>query len=268
MKKRFIVLTDLSEHSANLLEYAWDWARRVDAEIALVHQVMVFVPSFADVESGAEITRQAILEAVHQMEALCEPVFPDEARVSMHVSEIPLRQTLSRLLGEPFSHLIVTGLKGTSLLKKMFIGSTTVQILETTSDIVAAIPKDITSYTPEKIFVAVSEKHPFNAAVFNNLLEWMGPEAGPLTFFYLGKSGEDNSMIEKQLRDLAKLFSAEMALYEGGNAFADIKKVINNREKELLVVQKGSRLLTDRLFRKFLINELVYEGETPLIVLP
>lgn len=36
----------------------------------------------------------------------------------------------------------------------------------------------------------------------------------------------------------------------------------------MLVVQKGSRLLTDQLFRQFLINELVYEGQTPLIVLP
>jgi hypothetical protein len=160
------------------------------------------------------------------------------------------------------------GLKGTSLLKKMFIGSTAVQILDSTNEIVAAIPKDLKSFTPEKIFVAISEKHPFNAAAFNNLLEWRGPAPGQVAFFYLGKSGEDNSLIEKQLRDLAKLFSAEMALYEGGNAFADIKKVINNREKELLVVQKGSRLLTDRLFRKFLINELVHEGETPLIVLP
>ena len=44
--------------------------------------------------------------------------------------------------------------------------------------------------------------------------------------------------------------------------------VINNKIDEMLIVQKGSRLLTDQLFRRFLINELVYEGQTPLIVLP
>lgn len=53
-------------------------------------------------------------------------------------------------------------------------------------------------------------------------------------------------------------------IYEGSN----IKDVINSKVDELLVVQKGSRLFSDHLFRKFMINELVYEGQTPMIVLP
>jgi hypothetical protein len=57
-------------------------------------------------------------------------------------------------------------------------------------------------------------------------------------------------------------------IYEGNNPFNDIKKVINNNNGQMLIVQKGSRLLTDHFFRKFLINELVYEGQTPLVVLP
>ncbi|MNE57231.1 hypothetical protein D3C80_1521830 [compost metagenome] len=63
-------------------------------------------------------------------------------------------------------------------------------------------------------------------------------------------------------------FNTDFAIYEGNNPFDDIKKIINNKNDEMLIVQKGSRHLTDQLFRKFLINELVYEGQTPLIVLP
>ncbi len=37
---------------------------------------------------------------------------------------------------------------------------------------------------------------------------------------------------------------------------------------ELRIVQKGLRLLTRPIFRKFLIDELEYEGQTLLIVLP
>jgi len=76
----------------------------------------------------------------------------------------------------------------------------------------------------------------------------------------------------KNLRELCAMFvdrfNTDFAIYEGNNPFEDIKKVINNKIDELLIVQKGSRLLTDQLFRRFLINELVYEGQTPMIVLP
>ena len=78
--------------------------------------------------------------------------------------------------------------------------------------------------------------------------------------------------VKKYLTDLtlffADRFDTTFAIYEGSNPFSDIKKVINNKIDEILIVQKGSRLLTDQLFRKFLINELVYEGQTPLIILP
>lgn len=93
-----------------------------------------------------------------------------------------------------------------------------------------------------------------------------------ITFFYLAKPKEDTSGIELILNDLAKLFTdryeTKTAIYKGRNRISEIKKVINDREEELLIVQKGSRLWTDQIFRKFLINELVYEGQTPLIVLP
>ena len=100
----------------------------------------------------------------------------------------------------------------------------------------------------------------------------MGNRGTDITFFYLAKPNEKTKNVEKYLADLTLLFAdrykTDFVVYEGNNAFEDIKKVINNKIDEILVVQKGSRLLTDQLFRKFLINELVYQGQTPLVVLP
>ncbi len=88
----------------------------------------------------------------------------------------------------------------------------------------------------------------------------------------MAKPNEKTKGIEKHLNELKEMFSdkynTSFAIYEGNNPFSDIKKVVNNKIDEMLIVQKGSRLLTDQLFRRFLINELVYEGQTPLIVLP
>ncbi|HPV88611.1 MAG TPA: hypothetical protein PKU85_05315, partial [Bacteroidales bacterium] len=57
-------------------------------------------------------------------------------------------------------------------------------------------------------------------------------------------------------------------LYLGDNAWRDLKKIIKQKQKEFIVVQRGSRMFLDQITRKFLINDLVYEGHTPLIIMP
>ena len=134
------------------------------------------------------------------------------------------------------------------------------------------MPKEIDTFSHEKIFVAVTEKHPLNILELNKFLNLIDSKNTSITFFYLAKPNEKTKGIEKHLRELCAMFvdrfNTDFAIYEGNNPFEDIKKVINNKIDELLIVQKGSRLLTEQLFRRFLINELVYEGQTPMIVLP
>ena len=77
----------------------------------------------------------------------------------------------------------------------------------------------------------------------------------------MAKPNDKKNSIEKKLRELSEMFgdkfNTDFAIYEGHNSFDDIKKVINNKIDEMMIVQKGSRLLTDQFFRKFLINESI-----------
>lgn len=158
------------------------------------------------------------------------------------------------------------------MIKKIFLGSVALEIIDRIDNIIVAIPQEISSFSHQKIFIAVTEKYPLNIQELNRFLNFIDSENTNLTFFYLAKPNEKTMDMEKQLRGLKELFSdrfnTDFEIYEGSNPFEDIKKVINSKIDEMLIVQKGSRLLTDQLFRRFLINELVYEGQTPLIVLP
>jgi len=272
MQKRFIVLLDLSEHSANLLKYAYDWSRRVPAQILLVHHTAVLAPALADETSREDMVSATHAKALRKLRELKKAVLPHHAEVQYAVSHRPLMLALSELLAEPFENIILAGLKGTGLLKKLFIGSVALKVIEHTDSIIVAIPKDISKFSAGKIYVAVSDKHPLNILALNNFFGFLKGGVKNVTFFYLAKPNEKTEKIEKQLSDLSKLFGDKFktshAIYKGEDAFKNIKKVINNRTEELLIVQEGSRMLTDQLFRKFMINELVYEGETPLVVLP
>lgn len=272
MKKRFILLIDFSENSGNLLKYAYDWSKQVNAELLLVHQTVIVASAIADKESKGSITKHANEEALKSLKVLAGLILAPSEKVSFDVSEIPLQMTLSRLLDEPFENLIFVGLKGTGILKQLFIGSLAVHVIDNTKNIVVAMPNDLTHFSHEKIFVAVTETHPLNLLELNKFLSFLDKSTTTLTFFYLAKPFEKTKEVEKLLGNLSKFFEDKFqtayAIYEGDNSYENIKEVINNKVEELLIVQKGSRLLTDHFFRKFLINELVYEGQTPLVVLP
>lgn len=272
MKKRFILLIDFSEYSVNLLKYAYDWSKQVNAELLLVHQTIVSASALADQESKGSITKQENDEALRNLKELARLILAPSEKVSFAVSEIPVQMTLSRLLDEPFENLIFVGLKRTGILKQLFIGSFAVHIIDNTKNIVVAMPNDLTHFSHEKIFVAVTETHPLNLLELHKFLSFLDTSATTITFFYLAKPGEKTKEIEKLLGNLSKFFEDKFqttsAIYEGNHAYENIKEVINNKVEELLIVQKGSRLLTDHFFRKFLINELVYEGQTPLVILP
>ena len=272
MTKRFILLIDFSEYSGNLIKYACDWSKQVNAEILLLHQTLVAAPALTENEGRVQIAQLANFEALQKLKLLANKLIQNAMKVSYSVSERNLQHTLTELLAEPFENLVFVGLKGTGILKKIFLGSTAIQIIDNTKNTVVAMPKEIGTFSHKKIFVAVTKRYPVNILELNNFLKYIDRENTSITFFYLAKPNEKTVGVENLLRGLSEIFSdrynTDFSIYEGDNTFDDVKKVINNNVDEILVVQKGSRLLTDQLFRKFLINTLVYEGQTPLVVLP
>lgn len=271
MKNRFILLIDFSEYSANLVHYACDWSKQVNAEMLLVHQTLVVAPALTDNDTRMKIAKHARHEALQKLKAFAKELIPPTVKVSFSVSEIHLRLKLPTLLSKRYNNLIFVGIKGTGLLKKIFLGSVAIQVIDSTNNIIVAMPKTITRYSHEKIFVGISEKHPLDILKLNKFLNYIDRENTSITFFHLAKSDELKD-IREHLKDLAALFAerfdTNFIIYEGSNPFADIKRMINNKKVDMLIVQKGSRLFTDQIFRRFLVNELVYEGQTPLIVLP
>lgn len=272
MKKRFILLIDFSEYSNNLIKYAYDWSTQANAELLLVHQTIVLTPGLTDKEIKKSITEHTNNEAIQKLKSLAKGIIPPSAKVSYFASDNNLQLTLANLLKEPYDNIIFFLSKESKMLKKLFLGSLKVQIIDNIENIIVAIPKEITNFSNEKIFIAVTEKHPLNITGLKDFLYLINNTNTSLTFFYLTKPKENTEKIEKHLQYLsasfADRFNTSYSIYEASNPFEGINKIIKNKDSEILVVQKGSRLLTDHFFRKYLITELVYEGQFQLIILP
>ncbi|RQP08477.1 MAG: universal stress protein [Chryseobacterium sp.] len=272
MRERFIVLMDFSEEPENLIRYAAGWAERVAAELVFVQKTTALIPGLADAETKRMLLEKTNAEDTEKLKAMVERIVSPVVRTSYSVTDESVQQRLHRLLEEDYHHLVFIGLKRVGLLEKWLVGSKPLRIIENTPDIFVAIPEDISRFSHGKVFVGIAAEHPLNVLEFRKLLGFLDPADIEIIFFHLAKPDEnvekETALLQKLSQAFAADFTTDFKIYEGNSAFDDIRKVINNKIEEILVVQEGSRLLSDRLFRRFLINDLIYEGRTPLIILP
>lgn len=272
MKKRFLVLVDYSPASAGLLRYAYQWSLHTGAELMLVHHTTVMMPVLTDHSDKQALKKLANDEALERLKGFARETLPELVRISCVASEAPLLTTLAKLLKEPYEHLVFLGLKGTGPVKKLFFGSTAVRVIENTGHLVAAIPKNTGVFQNTKVYVAIHDKNPLNIIGFNRFLSFLEDKVHQLVFFTITKPEDDPGPIERYLQDLRDMYKGSVGatyeMYNGHDLLENIKSIISHTPGQLLVLQKGPRLLSDHYFRKFVINELIYDGKTPLIVLP
>ena len=140
MKNRFIVLIDLAEDSKHHLEFVYDWSRRINAEIVMVHQTPVLLPAMTPAESRKKLSAMANAEAVGKLKALAQSVFPPGESARYFASEKPLVVVLNEMLRKHYNHLVFLGIKETGLLKKLFIGSEAVKIIDGIDNVIVTMP--------------------------------------------------------------------------------------------------------------------------------
>ena len=273
MKKRFIVLVDLSSDSEYLIQFAYRWSKNISADMLLVHNTVIMLPALTPYESKKELTKIANQKSLHKLRNLAQTALPGVMSVGFFVSEKSLVHQLRTLLrGHLFDNLVFLGLSKKGLLEKLFIGSEAVKVIDGIDNLIVAVPLNPGCCSSETIHVAVHKKSPINILDFNKFLNIREAGIKCIVFFSVIEPGDDWSDAEKYLKDLTQLYSdrysAAYEMYKAQSGFQDLKRIILDKKDEFIVVQRGSRMFLDQIFRKFLINDLVYEGNIPLVILP
>lgn len=272
MKNRFIILVDLSSDSEHLVQFAYQWSKNIGADMLLVHHTVVMLPVLTPYESKKKLIKIANQESLDTLRRFAETALPGVMSIGFFVSEKPLVTELRTLLRGPFNNLVFLGLSKKGLLEKLFIGSEAVKVIDGIDNLIVAVPLHPECCSPETIHVAVQKNSPLNILDFNKFLNFRKAGIERIVFFSVLEPGEDRNDAEKYLRDLTELYSdrydAAYEMYEAKIGFQDLKRIILDKKDEFIVVQRGSRMFLDQIFRKFLINDLVYEGNIPLVILP
>lgn len=274
MKTRFIILIDFSDYSANQIRFARQWSESTDGEIILVHQTTPLIPTMTDEQSKQLIRENTNRAAREELIKLTIQTVGNTSGFGYLASEKDTEEILNDLTKQhEYNNILLVGLRGTNnTLRKLLMGSFALNIIENAKNIVVTLPKQTKHFEQSSIFVAVNKSYPVNLRQFEKLLSTFDKTKLSITFFSVIKNGENEIEAENHLNELYESFKNETIvntlLIEGDNVQTEITDLLENRPNTLLVVQKGSRFLVDKLFRHFLINDLMHDGNIPLIILP
>ncbi len=264
---RIIALIDLNDPLENIVKFAEELAVVTGASILFVHKLNTFIPALEDIKSRNEILKLDKYEALASLRKVAGR--NNSIQKNYYVNDKDLLGILQDLKDLTVFDWVLVGLKKTSQLKKLLIGTTTISVIDESDLLTVAVPLNKEIPVPDSLVVAVNPKYPCNHfqlnIVLNNLKHLRKVE------FITVVTESDNELASKGFLDSLKTkyraFEPECKIFPGNNFSEEIKKYMQGRRNSFLVIQQGSRTLKDSLFRKFTINELVYNGETPLIVL-
>ena len=271
MKKRFILLTDLTEQSKNTLRLVNNRAKKVNAEMLLVHQFFSVAPGMGETEIRNEIKRQERKQALAQLSDFAkETLGEDSATLKYYVTTGSLETAIHRLHHSEMSDFILVGVKSKSWLERIFLQSTAVRLISEIQKTIIALPDDLEKTDFDHLHVAVTLKYPLNEDAFRKLLSITASVGKRIVLFSVLKHNEPDEEIREYLNVLSDLYAQyapiNVEIKREEDPIAGIKEYMQKQEG-MLVVQKGTRTITD-LFRKYVVDDLLRLSEIPMVILP
>ncbi|MFN3800437.1 universal stress protein [Belliella pelovolcani] len=269
---KIYVLIDFSDYSNSQIQLANHWCLAFGCKMVLVHQLDLIIPSLGSPDIRLKLEYDQKRMVFQEIEKLREQYVDESIFVNIEVTALPLIKFLKEEAQIEEEDIILAGIKGTGILKQIFIGSTVTRVIEEVNRLTIALPLHIKVNVPSKLVVAVHYKTPVGEKLLKQLIKSISSKLEVVEFITIISKVEEKYDSEAYLLNLKKTFdsliSCQVNSFSGNEAMAELKSYMLHQEGMFLVLQKGSRSLADRVFRKFMINDLVYDASIPLIVLP
>lgn len=271
--KHILYPTDFSENSEQALPFALEVARMFDSELTFLNTYQLpysksnLLVSIKDrMKQDSEGGLKALKEKALSRDKYKNLNIKLESLPGGFVSSIP------KFAHSCSSNLIVMGTKGASGLKEMFIGSNTLEVIQSTNCPVLAIPENAKMKTLRKISYATDFREIKNPEALNPLFEIARKLDLPLEFVNVIRSqdegiGEYKAKQAKILEDLAGDIRCSIFFISNDDIIDGISEYINEVKPDLFAMLSRKHTLFERIFTKSITNQLSFRSEIPLLVL-
>lgn len=271
--KQILYPTDFSDNSEHALPFAMEVARLFGAELTLFNSyqlpysksnllVSIQDRMKKDSEEGLNrlVTQIAGIEKYKDLEVV------KSSRSGGFVSLIP------KIAARNNSNLIVMGTKGASGIKEIFIGSSTLEVIQATHCPVLAIPENAKLKRLEKIAFATDFREIKNPKQLEPLFDIARKINAPIEFVYILRSSDgdfDEQKAEQavKLEKMAEGIKTSIFFISNEDIIDGLSEYINKIEPDILSMLSRSHTLFERLFTSSITSKLSFRTEIPLLVL-
>jgi|SRR5690554_652435 len=274
--KHILYPTDFSENSEHALSYALELARLFNAELTLFNSYML---PHSKSNLWVSMTERMGEDSKNDLNLIKERILEDPAYKNINVN-IDSRSggfvSLIPTVAENHqSDLIVMGTKGASGLKEIFIGSNTLEVIQTAHCPVLAIPENAINAKSRKfnkIAMGTDLKPLSSNKVLQPLFDIAKRCNSPIEFVNINRKSDlqDNEARTKraiELEDLAIGIKTSIHFSTNEDIIDGISDYISREKPDLFAMLSRKHSLFERIFTRSITNKLSFRTEVPLLVL-
>jgi nucleotide-binding universal stress UspA family protein len=264
-----IVLLDLSVQSDILMAYVNEIHAQQPCKWVLLHQLSSLVPTFADKESKTDLMLSEQTAALAKLSAYKQQYLA-HAEAECVAWPHPIVQFINKYEASDNDTFVLAGMQSSGILKQWLVGSTATRVIEESNLPVILLPAMHQPHAPAYLSIAVHPNFDVNEGQLKQILAMWSQSLKGIEFVCLAQKNESTHNLTQYLYDWQARYAGykpSIFLYDNVKVTDGLYHHMQERSHTMLVLQQGSRNLTDKLFRKLVVNELIYEAEISLIVL-
>jgi len=264
--KKLLVPTDFSTCAENALRFAIDIGSHFDSEITLFSAFRTYSTTgvFGSVERFME---DEVIDDLSRLIAKMEPHLKGNTRLVASKVWGDAVPAIIKVAAQKDSDLIVMGTTGTGILKEIFVGGKTIEVVKGSPKPLLVVPHKWTEHQVKNIVLAVDDRGLQNPAILQPLVDLAKAFDARVRIFHL-ETGNKTSGLTEQLSEILKGVSHSFHYEFSRN---DIKTGIDDfaadYEADMLCLIRRKRGFWERIFHESVTTRETSNSAIPLLIL-
>ena len=269
--KKILYATDFSKNAEKAFHFALKIAEKHHAELIMLHVFDVPpVWGHPQINYPIETTRKARENWENNLQGLFEQFISDLNPTFIAIENTSSVKGILSVIDKYEPDLVVTGTRGKSLLKEIFVGSTTKALVELSPVPVLAIPKN-SKYRDLAIVLYASDFQEVDLRALEQLIEFVKPYKPDIKIIHVSTDNEYKSNQKMEwFKDLVKdnisyeNISFELLLSE--RIFERLTNYVQNHNLDLMVMlEKEHHGIIEKMFHEDLVWKMELNTSIPIL---
>ena len=269
--EKILYATDFSKNAEKAFHFALKLAEKHRAELIMLH-VFDIPPvwGYPQVNYPIDLTLQAGKSWKNSLKELYEQFLSDVKPTFMAIENTSAIKGILSMVTKHNPDLMVIGTKGKSLLREIFIGSTTKALIKQSPIPVLAIPNNA-NYRDLNNVLYASDFREIDIEALKQLIELVKPSEPHIKLVHVSSESEYNGNQKMEwfkdlVRDSLSYKNMSFELLLSDRVFERLGNYMQNHDLDMMVMlEKEREGIIERLFHEDLIWKIELNSSIPIL---